>query len=74
GNPALQLLHRVTMRLGWQFFSQLATANPRVNAISEPAAIEPAHRDITEALRAGDAELAVMRMRAHMNATASPPT
>ncbi len=74
GNPALQLLHRVTMRLGWQFFSQLATKNPRVNAISEPAAIEPAHRDITEALSAGDAELAVMRMRAHMTATASPPT
>ncbi|OBF12021.1 FCD domain-containing protein [Mycobacterium sp. ACS4331] len=72
GNRALELVHRVTMRLGWQFYSEIATANPRVGALSAPAVIEPAHQDITDALVAGDAELAIMRMRAHMVATASP--
>jgi DNA-binding FadR family transcriptional regulator len=72
GNRALQLVHSVTMRLGWQFFSQLATTDPRVGAMTQelPATVGPAHRGIAEALLAGDAELAVMRMRAHMTATA----
>lgn len=72
GNRALQLVHRVTMRLGWQFFSQFATDDPRAAALSEslPATVGPAHRGIADALIAGDAELAVMRMRAHMAATA----
>ena len=69
GNPALQLVHHVAMRLGWQFFSQLASGNPQVSAISAPAALEPVHREITEALLAGDAEMALMRMRAHLNVT-----
>lgn len=71
-NRALQLVHRVTMRLGWQFFSRFAVDDPRVAAISEslPSTVGPAHRGIAEALLAGDAELAVMRMRAHMAATA----
>jgi DNA-binding FadR family transcriptional regulator len=72
GNPALELVHRVTMRLGWQFFSQLASAHPRVGALSASDAVGHAHRDIIDALLAGDAELAVMRMRAHMIATANP--
>jgi DNA-binding FadR family transcriptional regulator len=72
GNRALELVHRVTMRLGWQFFSQLASNHPRVSALSAPDVVGSAHRDITDALLAGDAELAVMRMRAHMIATASP--
>lgn len=73
GNPALQLVHHVTMRLGWQFFSQLASGNPQVSAISAPAALEPVHREITEALLAGDAEVALMRMRAHLNITGRTP-
>lgn len=71
-NSVLQLVHSVTMRLGWQFFSQLVDADPRVGAISQPSKIEPAHRGIVDALVAGDTELAVMRMRAHMTATAVP--
>lgn len=71
-NRALQLVHGVTMRLGWQFFTQYAADDPRVAAISESlaATVGPAHEGIAEALLAGDAELAVMRMRAHMTATA----
>lgn len=71
GNRALGLVHSVTMRLGWQFFSQFAVDDPRVGAVSQalPATIGPAHQGIADALLAGDAELAVMRMRAHMTAT-----
>lgn len=71
-NRALQLFHRVTMRLGWQFFAHLAENNPRVDAISRPSEIEPAHRGIIDALVAADVELAVMRMRTHMTETSSP--
>lgn len=72
GNRALQLVHRVTMRLGWQFFWQATVNDTRPGAIAETLAstVGPAHRGIADALIAGDAELAVMRMRAHMNATA----
>lgn len=71
GNRALQLVHSVTMRLGWQFFSQLAGDDPQVAALSEalPSTVGPAHEGIAEALVAGDTELAVMRMRAHMTET-----
>lgn len=69
GNRALQLVHRVTMRLGWQFFSQFTLDNPNAYAISKPEVIDSAHRGISEALIAGDNEVALMRMRAHMNAT-----
>lgn len=71
GNRALDLVHSVTMRLGWQFFSQFAMDDPRVGAISQalPATVGPAHQGIADALLAGDAELAVMRMRAHMTET-----
>lgn len=71
-NRALQLFHRVTMRLGWQFFTQFAADNPRVGAISRPSKIEPAHRGIVDALLAGDTEVAVMRMRTHMAETSAP--
>lgn len=71
-NNALRLVHSVTMRLGWHFFAQLADADPRLGAISSPSKIEPAHRGIVDALTGGDAELAVMRMRAHMTATSAP--
>ncbi len=72
GNSAIELLHRVTMRLGWQFFEQVAGGDPRLSAMSEslPAVVGPAHRGIADALLAGDSELAVMRMRAHMTETA----
>jgi DNA-binding FadR family transcriptional regulator len=72
GNRALQLVHQVTMRLGWQFFSQFAVDDPRVGAISRslPEMVGPAHRGIADALAAGDVELALMRMRTHMTATA----
>ena len=73
-NRALQLFHRVTMRLGWQFFAQFAENDPRVGAISRPSKIEPAHRGIVDALAAGDVELAVMRMRTHMTDTSAPAT
>ena len=69
GNSTLELLHRVVMRLGWLFFSRLAEVDPNVRQLSEPAAIDPVHQGITEALLAGDKELAMMRMRAHR----SPP-
>ncbi|MGE2834844.1 FadR/GntR family transcriptional regulator [Mycobacterium sp. SMC-4] len=71
GNRALQLVHSVTMRLGWQFFSQLAADDPQVAALSAtlPSTVGPAHQGIAEALVAGDTELAVMRMRAHMHET-----
>lgn len=71
-NSALRLVHGVTMRLGWHFFAQLTDVDPRIGALSQPSKIEPAHRGIVDALVAGDAELAVMRMRVHMTAT-SPP-
>lgn len=71
-NRALQLFHRVTMRLGWQFFARIAENDPRVGAISRPSEIEPAHRAIVDALLAGDVELAVMRMRTHMTETSAP--
>jgi DNA-binding FadR family transcriptional regulator len=72
GTRALQLVHAVTMRLGWQFFEQFVADDPRLGAIADtlPSTIVPAHRGIADALIAGDAELAVMRMRAHMTATA----
>lgn len=72
GNRALQLLHHVTIRLGWQFFSQIAAADPRAGALfnSLPTSVRPAHQGIADAMLAGDTELAVMRMRAHMTATA----
>jgi DNA-binding FadR family transcriptional regulator len=75
GNRALQLVHSVTMRLGWQFFAQLAADDPGVAALSNalPSTVGPAHRQITEALVAGDTELAVMRMRAHMAETVTRP-
>ncbi|MGV0836912.1 FadR/GntR family transcriptional regulator [Mycolicibacterium thermoresistibile] len=68
GNRALQLVHRVTMRLGWLFFNHLAADDPRVRNLSEslPDTAGPAHQGIADALIAGDTELAVMRMRAHM--------
>lgn len=71
GNRALQLVHSVTMRLGWQFFSQLAADDPQVAALSQslPLTVGRAHQGIAEALAAGDTELAVMRMRAHMHET-----
>lgn len=71
GNRALQLVHRATMRVGWQFFSQFAADDTRVEAISRslPSTVGPAHRGIADALLAGDTELAVTRMRAHMTAT-----
>lgn len=71
GNRALQLVHSVTMRLGWQFFWQATVDKPRPGeaADSLPEIVGPAHRGIADALMAGDAELAIMRMRAHMNAT-----
>lgn len=71
GNRALSLVHSVTMRLGWQFFSQLAAENPRAGALPQYLAstVVTAHQSIADALLAGDAELAVMRMRAHMTET-----
>jgi DNA-binding FadR family transcriptional regulator len=72
GNPALELVHRVAMRLGWLFFSQSAQANPAVLELSRPSDVEPAHRGIADALLAGDQDLAVMRMRSHMAATSVP--
>ena len=69
GNSTLELLHRVVMRLGWLFFSRLAEVDPAVRQLSEPAAVDPVHQGITDALLAGDKELAMMRMRAHR----SPP-
>ncbi|MCV7220746.1 FadR/GntR family transcriptional regulator [Mycolicibacterium elephantis] len=71
GNRALSLVHGVTMRLGWQFFSQFAIEDPRVGAMSQelPSTVVPAHQSIADALLAGDAELAVARMRDHMAAT-----
>jgi DNA-binding FadR family transcriptional regulator len=64
-NSALELLHRVVMRLGWLFFSRLAEVDPAVRQLSEPSTVNPVHNGITEALLAGDKELAMMRMRAH---------
>ncbi|GAB3005020.1 FadR/GntR family transcriptional regulator [Mycobacterium bourgelatii] len=72
GNRVLQLAHRVTMRLGWQFFSQLAASDPAVGAMSRPSKIEPAHQGVIDALVTGDTELAVMRMRTHMTETSAP--
>lgn len=69
-NPALELVHRVTMRLSWLFFSQSAQADPAVLELSRPTDVEPAHRGIADALRTGDKELAVIRMRSHLEATA----
>lgn len=71
GNRALQLVHRVTMRLGWLFFSEFAIDDPRVGAISRslPSTVGPVHQGIADALMAGDIELAIMRMRTHMTAT-----
>ncbi|MGB8403215.1 MAG: FCD domain-containing protein [Mycobacterium sp.] len=69
GNRALQLVHSVTMRLGWQFFANFAEADKRFEAIARPSVIEPAHRGVADALIAGDTELAVMRMRSHMSDT-----
>lgn len=71
GNRALQLVHSVTMRLGWHFFAQFAAEHPRVAEISRslPDTVGPAHQGIADALAAGDVELAVMRMREHMTAT-----
>ncbi|BBY78413.1 GntR family transcriptional regulator [Mycolicibacterium parafortuitum] len=70
-NRALQLVHSVTMRVGWQFFTEVAADDPQVAAFSEglTATVGPAHEGIADALLAGDTELAVMRMRAHMAAT-----
>lgn len=72
GNPALELVHRVTMRLGWLFFSQFAQTDPAVLELSRPSEVEPAHRGIADALLTGDQELAVMRMRSHLAATSAP--
>ncbi|WP_319447721.1 MULTISPECIES: FadR/GntR family transcriptional regulator [unclassified Mycobacterium] len=69
GNRALELVHRVTMRLGWLFFSRFAEAAPAVLELSQPSKVEPAHRGVAEALLAGDKDLAVMRMRTHLAAT-----
>jgi DNA-binding FadR family transcriptional regulator len=63
-NSTLELLHRVVMRLGWLFFSRLTETDPN-RQLSEAASADQAHRAITEALLAGDKELAMMRMRAH---------
>jgi len=65
GNRAVEILHRVTMSLGWLFFSRMAESDPSVWRLNEPSAVGPAHRGITEALLAGDRELATMRMRSH---------
>lgn len=69
GNRALQLLHGVTMHVGWQFFTRFAADYPGISE-TPLATAGPAHEGIAEALLAGDAELAVMRMRAHMAETA----
>lgn len=69
GNRALELVHRVTMRLGWQFFAEFATSDPRSREFARPEVIEPAHHGIAEALIAGDTDVAITRMRAHMTAT-----
>jgi DNA-binding FadR family transcriptional regulator len=69
GNRAIDLIHRVTMRLGWLFFSRNAESDPAVRRLSAPASFEPAHHGITQALLADDKELALMRMRAHLAAT-----
>lgn len=70
-NRALQLIHRVATRLGWQFFSEYAFDNRRVGALSEAlsSTVGPVHRGIAEALLAGDTELAMTKMRSHMSAT-----
>jgi DNA-binding FadR family transcriptional regulator len=72
GNRALEIVHRVTLSLGWLFFSRIAESDPSVRQLNEPSTVEPAHRGITEALLTGDLELATMRMRAH--GTADKPT
>lgn len=71
GNRALELVHRVTMRLGWLFFSHGADANSTLHDMTRPELIEPAHQGVVEALLAGDSEVAVMRMRAHLLETGS---
>nr|WP_090276923.1 FCD domain-containing protein [Mycolicibacterium komanii]CRL70652.1 GntR family transcriptional regulator [Mycolicibacterium komanii] len=71
GNKALELVHRVTMRLGWNFFAQYADADPQALERASRV-IDPAHRSIADALLAGDSELAVVRMRAHVSATLPP--
>ena len=68
GNRALELVHRVTMRLGWVFFSRMVESDPAARKLTAPASFEPAHQSITEALLGGDTELARMRMRAHLAA------
>ena len=52
GNRALSLVHSVTMRLGWQFFSQLAAENPRAGALPQYLAstVVTAHQSIADAL------------------------
>lgn len=64
GNSTLELVHRVVMRLGWLFFSRITEADP-TRRLLEATTADEVHRAITEALLAGDSELAMMRMRAH---------
>lgn len=65
GNNALELLHRVVMRLGWMFFARIAQQDATARLGSEPDSVNPVHDGITHALLAGDKELAMMRMRSH---------
>jgi DNA-binding FadR family transcriptional regulator len=74
GNRTLTRLHQVVMRLGWLFFSRTAETDPAVAQLSEPSTVEPVHTAITEALLAGDKELAMMRMRAHLTPLGSTAT
>lgn len=73
GNSALELLHRVVMRLGWLFFSRISQSDPALRRRAQPDFIDPVHHGITEALLAGDQELAMMRMRAHRVAPHEDP-
>lgn len=69
GNSTLGLLHGVVMRLGWLFFSRIAETDP-TRRLSEALTVDQVHGAITEALLAGDKELAMMRMRAHRTSPA----
>lgn len=70
GNRALELVHRVTLRLAAVIFQQFA--QPGVGVDDAPAEAESAHRAIAAALISNDRDLAVRRLRTHLAEV--PPT
>jgi DNA-binding FadR family transcriptional regulator len=70
-NRALELVHRVSMRLGWLFFSQ-TESDPAVQELARPTEVGHAHRDIADALRSGNTKAALARMRSHLAVTSGP--